>query len=154
MLNYKTLLVWCSCRELWNWKCISLEMCLTLHLDDSHTNLCKEKTCVCLWSSCMVHAWVWTCIRDVCMCLWRPKDHIRYWFSYANPPCFWRQSVTWPRAPSFNEAACLVNPKDLFISTAPTMSGFFTWMLGTKLRTSACVASTGLTQLYLQPCFL
>lgn len=46
------------------------------------------------------------------------------------------ESVTWPRAPRLDEASCLVNPKDLLISTPPTMSGFFTWMLGTKLRTS------------------
>lgn len=45
------------------------------------------------------------------------------------------ESVTWPRAPSLDEVGCLVNPNYLFISLSPTMSGFFTWMLGTKLRT-------------------
>lgn len=71
-----------------NWKRISLELCLTLPLDDSHTNLCKEKARACLWSSCLMHARVCTCICDVCMCLWRPKDDIRYWFSHATHLAF------------------------------------------------------------------
>lgn len=62
------------------------------------------------------------------------------------------ESVTWPRAPRLDEADCLVNPKNLLISTPCLAFSHRCWELNSGPQ--ACVASTWLTKLYLQPCFL
>lgn len=162
MLNYKMLLVWCSCRDGRGGCGIPYTAKLKTHLFGdvsyppprwlSQKSVYKKNPVfvfgVVAW--CM-HVCVPAYVMSVCV--YGGQRTISDIGSHALPTLLLEaESVTWPRAPRLDEAGCLVNPKDLLISTPCLAFSHGCWELNSGPQ--ACVANTWLTKLYLQPCFL